>query len=314
MSTNPTISVIIPVFNAARTLSRCLDSIIAQDFKDFEVILVDDGSTDESGKICDEYSVKDKRFIAFHKENGGVSFARNIGLSKAKGEYISFCDADDYVETNWLSVFVDGMHGHDMVVSSVNQIGNGYSTKRLFPYQVKEKDLVYAILKLEGAPGFLWNKCYRNDIIQMNKIRFNEKYKIWEDEEFVSHYMVYAKDAIMSSNVTYNYFAPDFSEKYSSSEDINAIIDIFENTKQIISLNNPLKSIYFFYVRRMLSCVRTYYYNKSYIEAYSALKRVCTIIKENGINGFSKTEKLFNVNHPMLSNIGYIVLSRLHKL
>ena len=95
---NPKISVIVPVYNVERYLRKCLDSIIAQTFSDWECICVDDGSPDNSGKILDEYAAKDKRFVIIHKENGGVSSARNAGLDMARGEYITFCDSDDWIE------------------------------------------------------------------------------------------------------------------------------------------------------------------------------------------------------------------------
>lgn len=92
---NPLISVIVPVYNVEKYLPRCIDSILAQTFKNFELLLIDDGSKDKSGEICDEYAKKDNRIKVFHKENGGVSSARNIGLDNANGEWICFCDADD---------------------------------------------------------------------------------------------------------------------------------------------------------------------------------------------------------------------------
>lgn len=94
----PTISVIIPVYNTEKYLHRCIDSILAQTFTNFELLLVDDGSTDNSGKICDEYAKKDSRVRVFHKENGGVSSARNVGLDNARGEWIAFVDSDDWIE------------------------------------------------------------------------------------------------------------------------------------------------------------------------------------------------------------------------
>ena len=106
----PMISVIVPVYNAEKYLQRCVDSILKQSFTDFEVLLIDDGSHDRSGELCDEYGEKDNRVRVFHKENGGVSSARNVGLDNASGEYISFVDADDYLETNAMSdsLFIDG--------------------------------------------------------------------------------------------------------------------------------------------------------------------------------------------------------------
>ena len=94
---NPKISVIIPVYNAESTLRRCVDSVLAQTFTDFECLLINDGSKDKSGEICDEYAIRDSRIKVFHKENGGVSSARNVGLDNATGEWIAFVDSDDWV-------------------------------------------------------------------------------------------------------------------------------------------------------------------------------------------------------------------------
>ena len=93
----PKISIVSPVFNVEKFLARCLDSLVNQTLSDIEIILVDDGSPDNSGRICDEYAKKDDRVIVIHKENGGVSSARNVGIDKAKGKYICFVDSDDYV-------------------------------------------------------------------------------------------------------------------------------------------------------------------------------------------------------------------------
>ena len=94
---SPLISIIIPVYNAERYLRQCLDSVVAQTYTNWECLLVDDGSKDGSGEICDEYAKKSSRFRVFHKENGGVSSARNTGIEESKGEWVYFCDADDYV-------------------------------------------------------------------------------------------------------------------------------------------------------------------------------------------------------------------------
>ena len=100
---SPKISVIVPVYNVQKYLSRCIDSILAQTFTDFELLLINDGSKDNSGKMCDEYAKKDTRIHVFHKENGGVSSARNLGLENVQGEWITFIDSDDYLNINFLS-------------------------------------------------------------------------------------------------------------------------------------------------------------------------------------------------------------------
>ena len=100
------VSVIVPVYNTEKYLNKCIDSILAQTFTDFELLLIDDGSTDNSGFICDEYAEKDKRVKVFHKENGGVSRARNLGIDNAQGEYLSFIDSDDYIRPEMYSELV----------------------------------------------------------------------------------------------------------------------------------------------------------------------------------------------------------------
>ena len=97
VSVPPAVSIIVPVYNTERFLNRCIDSVLAQTYSDWELLLVDDGSTDSSGSICDEYATQDSRIRVFHKENGGVSSARNLGLDYARGEWITFVDSDDYI-------------------------------------------------------------------------------------------------------------------------------------------------------------------------------------------------------------------------
>ena len=94
---NPKVSVIVPVYNIEKLLQRCIDSILAQTFTDFELLIIDDGSKDKSGEICDEYAEKDARIRVFHKQNGGVSSTRNLGRDEAKGKYIAFVDSDDFI-------------------------------------------------------------------------------------------------------------------------------------------------------------------------------------------------------------------------
>ena len=100
----PKISVIVPVYNTEKYLDRCIQSILAQTYTDFELLLVDDGSTDSSGAICDKYAEQDSRVRVFHKENGGVSSARNQGLDNAKGEWITFVDSDDWVDREFFNI------------------------------------------------------------------------------------------------------------------------------------------------------------------------------------------------------------------
>ncbi len=111
------ISVIVPVYNVEKYLEKCLDSIVNQTYKNLEIVLIDDGSTDSSGRICDEYALRDDRFVVVHNENGGVSVARNAGVAKATGEYIMFVDSDDYVEKDIAEVLINLIKQHDADIS-----------------------------------------------------------------------------------------------------------------------------------------------------------------------------------------------------
>lgn len=187
-----TISIIVPVYNAATTLRECVDSILSQEFKDFELILVDDGSKDNSPTICDEYAAKDSRVQVFHKENGGVSAARNFGLDHAKGEWITFIDADDYITPE----FFDGVLNHDEDV-----LIKGY---RKFDHSgdVAERK-AEQMLMLSDFPDFLsqyvtdsilrtpWTKFYKRSLI--GNLRFLTDMKIGEDAWFVFKYLAKCK-------------------------------------------------------------------------------------------------------------------------
>lgn len=313
---NPLISIIIPVYNTEKYLRRCLDSIIAQTYKDFECILVDDGSTDNSGKICEEYASKDVRFKVFHKENGGVSSARNLGLEQIKGEYVTFCDSDDSTNSDWLSVFIEGIVNSDLVVASFNiKKLNGNTERRIFPYQIQDIDLLWSILLMCNSAGMLWHKCFKTSIIKSNKICFNEKYKFCEDEEFVSHYAMFVHKTKIYPNTTYNYYAPNYSSKWQDALQFDTIYDIYEHTLKIISINGQLKNSYIFILNRMLACIKRMYYCKKYRRALNCLKTIQTIVEDNSIDfHIQKVNRFYFQKHIKFSHLIYISLSAIRKL
>ncbi len=187
MSSIPIISVIIPVYNAEKTIRECVDSILSQNYSNFELILVDDGSIDESANICDNYAEKDNRIRVFHKQNGGVSSARNLGLEKARGEWIAFVDADDYITDSYL----DGVsvRKEDIIIkgynlTSSNEIvclkggGNDFSN---FLNKYIDRSLF-------RGPVY---KFYRKSIIA--DLRFIPEMKIGEDSYFVFMYLAHCR-------------------------------------------------------------------------------------------------------------------------
>lgn len=151
MSENPfKISVIVPVYNVEKYLSRCIDSILSQTFTDFELLLVDDGSTDKSGEICDEYAKTDARIKVFHTENRGVSAARNLGIKEASADWISFVDSDDWVEDKYLSDLYGEGFSHDecIVCQSVFMENESSPEKIKFCFHILIK---YFKLHLTGS-------------------------------------------------------------------------------------------------------------------------------------------------------------------
>ena len=132
------ISIIVPVYNVENKIRRCLDCLVNQSYKNIEIILVNDGSTDDSGAICDRYAAGDERVRVIHKKNGGVSSARNRGLDEASGLYIMFVDSDDYIEKNACEVMIDAIekYGVDLIVASYNTVYNGKVMRHICPEKV----------------------------------------------------------------------------------------------------------------------------------------------------------------------------------
>jgi glycosyltransferase involved in cell wall biosynthesis len=189
------IGIIVPVYNVERYLNRCIDSILKQTFEDFEVILIDDGSTDRSGRICDEYAETDARIQAVHKDNSGVADTRNKGLEIVKTEYITFIDADDYVDSRYLETLYRLMKKYDgdLVISYHNvlqengcrRLKSGNSTDQtVFGEAIVSKAEVYkAMLGNEGMITSVWGKLYHRDLFQTVRYPVGE---IYEDMSVIS--------------------------------------------------------------------------------------------------------------------------------
>lgn len=178
MEQTPKISVIVPVYNVEEYLSRCIDSILSQTFTDFELLLIDDGSTDNSGNICDTYALKDNRIRVFHKKNGGVSSARNLGLDNAKGKWIVFIDSDDYISKDFLSF--NSTEEVD-VIQKPYIIKKKYGKEEFHPLKElhinNKKDLFK--FYVNNRDNALWNKIISSNLIKGR--RFKEDVKIGED-------------------------------------------------------------------------------------------------------------------------------------
>lgn len=205
------ISIIVPVYNVSQYLRRCIDSILAQSFKDFELILIDDGSTDDSGRICDEYASKDSRVFALHKQNGGVSSARNAGLNHAHGDWVAFVDSDDWLERNYLAIFLKQITSvTDLVLQSFwNHWENTEKTTAVI-LPTREIHGNYRLVQwLEETPGvhngFIWHRLFKRALIEKEHIRFAEDIHFAEDGWFFFRYLKNAQYFNLTSEAGYHY-------------------------------------------------------------------------------------------------------------
>lgn len=213
-------SVIVPVYNVERYLERCLNSILNQTYRNYEVILIDDGSTDQSGKICDKYSKKFKQSIVIHQNNQGLSGARNTGISVARGEWIIFVDSDDWIEANMLFELNTYMKKAkaDMYSFNAKKVDehNQEIEKLIF---VAENDIITFFTEEEKFNFYFhqlmqykigWEVCfkvYKRSIIEKKKLRFVSTKKVFaEDYLFTFQYMLYINKIAFLCNIFYNYF------------------------------------------------------------------------------------------------------------
>lgn len=205
------VSIIVPVYNTEKYLHRCIDSVLAQTYINFELLLIDDGSKDNSGKICDEYAAKDSRVQVFHKENGGVSSARNLGLEFAVGEYICFIDADDWVDAGYIETLLPA-NGEEMVVCSVVIEEEEKYCLTICDKEYRHEDWACSLNYLIEHMTICcpWCKIMRRDIIERYHIRFDVKVSAGEDMLFVYDYISTGLNSVRTiSAPLYHYYVAD---------------------------------------------------------------------------------------------------------
>lgn len=232
------VSIIIPIYNSAQSLPRCLDSVCVQYYGNYEIILINDGSTDGSDRICDEYAAMNSNIRVFHKANSGVSAARNLGIDKAHGEWITFCDSDDYVDDCWLQYFTDYINDDvDLVVQQIKLKNRNYEEIQ-GPNKLREGngcDIMISLKYDGGTIGYPVNKLFRTSILRENNIKFREDIKLREDEEFVLRYLMNIRKGVIVNKVGYNYLLPDYKRKYSNIDVFDTIIILYNSSKQLSS-------------------------------------------------------------------------------
>ena len=190
------VSVIVPIYNAGKTIRKCIESILNQTYANLEVILIDDGSTDESETIIKEFTKSDSRVLYCKKTNGGVSSARNLGISMAGGEYIAFIDADDQVHRQMLEMLVFAMETYNGDLVMCQYTTNEYIVHKEIQnceiIKLDEEDYFHEVfIPTYFTAAFVWNRLYKMDLIRSKGIRFDESIRVCEDTLF--NY-IYAKN------------------------------------------------------------------------------------------------------------------------
>lgn len=263
------VSVIVPVYNAEQYISSCVGSILAQKFTDFELILVNDGSTDDSLAICRSYLDKDSRVIVCNQPNGGASSARNHGIDVSKGEYICFVDADDYVNENYLlHLYQDmGLDANiDLVMHGMIRVNRETSTPITYSetrtYTLDEGTF-FKDVNLNRMCG-PYCKLFKHDIISNNGIRFNEKIIYAEDFDFLAKYMLHCRKVRTAKCQNYFYVAYGntvSSRFYSFEQEHSGMKNLFESLTNLNdkfqnkALDKQIKAYQVYYTSRVLTSI-----------------------------------------------------------
>ena len=302
----PEISVIVPVYHVENKIRRCIDSILAQSFTDFELILVDDGSPDKSGEICDEYAKTDARIRVIHQENKGASAARNCGIKDAKGSYLSFVDSDDYVDKDYLKTLFDTINQSDSdiamccfysvsddgsVTESKHRFSDGYSLDR----HGIEAQLYSDIFFNTNTVGYfsLCNKIFRKALVTSHSILIDKSMSFGEDMLFVMKCLEHCDCIAFSDKPLYYYerLSTGLFNRYHRNfidDTMKCYIALIEQTKPKNIEDEdllPLSLKYWYYVNRQISAAiqNENYINKAIkkILTHSGVKRLFSVLVQS---------------------------------
>ncbi|MBR6697134.1 MAG: glycosyltransferase family 2 protein [Lachnospiraceae bacterium] len=240
------ISIIVPVYNSSAKLPACIESVLNQEFKDFQLILVNDGSKDNSGSICDEYAKKDNRILVIHKENGGVSSARNAGLDAALGKYVAFLDSDDYIDSFALKVMYD-----EAKIKNADFVIGGYffeKTQGTIKHDcavVKDLQEGFEYLFKEHFINPLWNKLFLREKLTN---RFEKSLSLGEDLLFNYQFMKSVDTIATVSNMGYHYVMNDENSLTTiyRKDAVKIAVMLAEKTNEFCEEtfgNNPAKNV-----------------------------------------------------------------------
>lgn len=290
------ISIIIPVYNVEKYLQENISSLLKQTYKEIEIILVDDGSKDNSGYLCDQAAKKDSRIKVIHKENAGLGYARNSGLRVAQGKYVTFIDSDDVVDSDLIQRMIDGINesGADTCIGGfkrIDKLGSTLYEERYKSEVYRNKDVFHKLFirMLGSAPDkhdaikmSVWNVLYSMEIIKKNNLLFkSEREFISEDIVWDLDYYRYSQKAIVIDSIAYGYRVTPGSLTQTYKENKFKMICILYNElkKRLdnIVINNEaitrLQRQFFVNFRACLKQER--YSRKNYFDIYKSIKQMC---------------------------------------
>ena len=293
------VSIVVPVFKVEKYLPNCVEHLIDQTLQDIEIILVDDGSPDRCPQICDDFSQKDSRIHVIHKSNAGVSAARNDGLKAATGDYVIFCDSDDWMEDNACEVLYQKAveTGSDVIIGDVYQVTEEERKKTTFykdEFLTEDRDYIDKLIQADiyrtycpnppgGGPAFgyggPWNKLVKRDVLISNNIQFDVRLKgIFDDIQYTAHVLNVSKSVCYIQAPVYNYriIASSITHTYKPNVlEINEAIfvgweEFFEKTGK----RNTFEPAYYACVlRRIEESIRLYFVNPNNPKSRAELKR-----------------------------------------
>ena len=313
------LTVVVPVYNVQNYLIECVNSIMKQTYNNLEIIIIDDGSTDKSGKICDRLAKKDCRIKVIHKKNEGVSKSRNLGIKLSTGELITFIDADDFLEKNMfenmINLYTDGyLVACTYNVIENNKIKKNHRKKSLcedkFVEDITVHDALTFLANRKKIYGFTWNKIFSTEIIKQNKLKFIDSISICEDLCFVAEYILYVKGIKYIHDNLYNYRLREDSASFSKNN-LKKRITILEAYNYLIQLynENKIDTTYLeYWILREAMYIKEKYINSNTDDSY---KKYCKkiidtkfykLIKNKNLN---VKDKIRIIIHMFLSKLKY---------
>ena len=277
------ISVITPVYNAKEYIGKAVHSILGQSYKDFELILIDDGSKDGSGIICDDFARKDQRIKAIHQENKGVSAARNVGLEQAVGEWICFLDSDDEVTSEWLQSYVDAIEeGIDIIFQGAKIVNKGKEAVFKLKDEVYTRDNLVNLISLwqngMGHIGSAWSKMFKASILKENNVTFDETIHNYEDWIFLTYALSHANRVrtISGMNYVYNHIHSSLTggkTNWNASQRLSILTARYEAAFSLRTINEKCFQVYIADISKLI--IQALY--KVYKEKYPQKQRMVVL-------------------------------------